>query len=210
MKLQTAHTGPTRMPMTGMPDDFLPDTQQVVHDFAAPAVLGWMDETSQTLKIAASVRPTLITVTSRVNVVAAPAAPSAAYVAARRRKRIADIIRMIDELAVSEAREDFAVCTFPITDEIRKLLASLLDVETEGATREVLRQVRDTMLNSGWNRYREATVRTAVVRVLALLTGSDQVDAATVDIAFDQLFELQRGVLAAMLGHGDETDEASH
>lgn len=113
---------------------------------------------------------------------------SPGYVAANRRREAKKILELVSSLAKNSSREDFVVCTHPIVDGIKKLLAKLLDAESEGNTREILRRLRDTFLDGGWERYKEATSRHLVSSVFRFLAAAEEVEPRDANRFFDQMY----------------------
>src|SRR5947207_381332 len=110
------------------------------------------DVKRQTRLIEPSVLPTLITVKSEIAATGAKALRSPAYLASVRRRWARNIAKNVADLEAQALRDDFAVATFPIVTSLRKVLTDILvDAENEGNAREILRRLRDTFLNGGWN-----------------------------------------------------------
>ena len=121
-------------------------------------------------------------------------ARSPEYVATLRRK-LADKIRsLVSGLAQEADRPDFAVATHPIVAAIRRALEQLSDAEFEGNAREILRQIRDSMMNGGWEKYRDTHVRDIAVQGARLLSTKDEVGPSHVGIKkrFANLFNVAR------------------
>jgi hypothetical protein len=100
---------------------------------------------------------------------------SAVYDATIRRENIQKMIKHFDSMDRQSAREDFAVCVFPLVDSLRQTLARLADSLHEGNTREILRRVRDTLLDGAWLQYREPSARVALAAVLRHLSRAESV-----------------------------------
>ncbi len=78
---------------------------------------------------------------------------SDAYRAIVRRRKARRIVEGLAGLAEYSDRKDFSVWTYPLIQQLKELLGDLADSDKEGNTREVLRQVRDTFMNGGWENY---------------------------------------------------------
>ncbi len=123
---------------------------------------------------------------------------SPAYLATVRRRGAAKIARLVTELDKHVDSDDFAVWTHEALQELRKLIQTLSDAEQdadpkhEGNSCEILRQLRDTLLNTGWQRYRENQVRRSVVDILNHLAKANQDDVTPehADRAMDKLLDL--------------------
>jgi hypothetical protein len=152
--------------------------------------LGW-DLTGGVIEttriISPSRRPVAVKVVSEVVTRAARRAHSPEYMATVRRRKCGKIRATVIALAEHAARPDVAVCTYPIHKDINDLLAVLASSDTEGNAREILRQVRNTLMNGGWNRYRTAAVRETAARILSHLAEAEEVLPGKVDEVFDQL-----------------------
>jgi hypothetical protein len=121
---------------------------------------------------------------------------SPAFLAAQRRHRSAQISRSIQALGNVEDKEDFQIWAHEPLAQIRKLLHFLTDAEAqadpehEGNSCEILRQLRDSFLRNGWRRYREDTVRAAVVAVVAKLIEADSVTASDASASLASLLDI--------------------
>lgn len=100
---------------------------------------------------------------------------SDAYFATIRRGEVQKIQRQFSSLGEQATRDDFAVCFHPIVNAIRKLLDRIADARSEGNTREILRRLRDTFLDGGWARYRDASARRAAEEIIDFLAGAEGV-----------------------------------
>src|SRR5207244_1809609 len=102
--------------------------------------------------------PTLVIFRSEV--VGQPASSaSPEYLATVRRRKARRLADSIADLSKYSDRNDFTVWTYPVLEQIKDLLATLADAATEGNTREILRQLRDTFMNGGWESYRRSDAR---------------------------------------------------
>ncbi len=152
--------------------------------------LGW-DLTSRRIEttrlIPPSRRPVAVKVVSDVVTHGAQRARSADYLATLRRRNAGKISRAVTGLAEHVQRPDFAECTYPVLKELNELLSLLADAEVEGNTRGILRQIRNTLMNGGWDKYRAAAARSTVAQLLNHLAEAAEVLPHKVDEAFAQL-----------------------
>ena len=65
--------------------------------------------------------------------------------------------------------------SFSITEEIRRVLDQIADAESEGNSREILRRIRDSFLNGGWDGYRNIEAVRSVITAIELLCSAEQV-----------------------------------
>ncbi len=118
------------------------------------------------------------------------------YLAAKRRRQSATIADLVRELARHAEGPDFPVWTHAALQELRSLIEYLSDAEQfsdcphEGNSCEILRQIRDTFLNVGWEHYRKSEVRNRVAAILTRLAQADEVTAEDAELTMDQLLEL--------------------
>ena len=123
---------------------------------------------------------------------------SPAYLATIRRRGAGKIARLVAELEKYADSDDFVAWTHQPLRQLRKLIQKLSDAEEysdsehEGNSCEILRQLRDTFLNSGWKRYRESGVRDTAVSILRHLAEANQDDVTgeNASIAMDRLLDL--------------------
>ena len=106
-----------------------------------------------------------------------------------RRRKCRELSTSISDLAEHVGREDFVVCTYPILKRVNEFLVMLKDADGEGNAREILRQVRNTLMNGGWNKYRDPAVRQTATDVLNSLAEADQVLPQDVNTVFDRLYQ---------------------
>jgi hypothetical protein len=174
------------------------------------------DEIREDRWIAPSSTWTRVTVKSQVASAAARRMNSPSYLATVRRREAGRLVGLIESLDKHQGRDDFAVCTHPIVEGIKGLLSKLLDADQEGNTREILRRLRDTFLDGGWNRYREKAAREIAARVLRFLADAEEVNPGHAATYFElmcdgglepvgiPLFGIEGDDLQ---GDGDEEDE---
>ncbi|MHC4398609.1 MAG: hypothetical protein ACYTG0_02915 [Planctomycetota bacterium] len=140
--------------------------------------------------------PTRLLVKSHVRARGAKGLRSPQYLATIRRREAGKIGGLIAELATHEGSEDFVAWTHEPLDELRRLIHRLTEAEEfsnpehEGNSCEILRQLRDTLLNTGWERYQESAVRDAAVKILQHLATADEVSADDAYDAMNQLLDL--------------------
>jgi hypothetical protein len=130
---------------------------------------------------------------------------SATYFATIRRGEIQKIMKIVTSLGQQADREDFAVCFFPIVNGIRQLLDRLADAESEGNSREILRRLRDTVLDGGWSRYRDLEARKVAEQIIDYLARADGVTRDDVKRFSDLL--RTKGLKAAGIPVFDLDDE---
>lgn len=123
---------------------------------------------------------------------------SPAYYAAVRRKRASLIAKKIANLETQSHRAglDFSACTLPITEALKDLIGSvLIDSESEGNSREVLRVVRDSFLNGGWMHYRRQEQRQRAISSLDLLANQEEITPKHVETAIAALGDVVDNLL---------------
>src|SRR5271166_6245439 len=131
----------------------------IIHEIGADLVVGTI---LKEIFLFPSDTPTLVSIESRVVTEAARRINSPEYLASVRRRKSTRIKNMLAGLAKKARRDDFEAFTFRVVEEIRELLVQLTDILREGNTREILRQIRDTFLDGGHERYRDSKVRDLV------------------------------------------------
>jgi hypothetical protein len=122
-----------------------------------------------TICIEPSIERTLIKVRSIADLSQARRGESAVFVASLRRKRCREIagkIRVLDRLSASQS---MLVVTQPILADLKDLLARIQQTTQEANAREILRQVRDTLMNGQWNLYAGKSARDCVADLLLSL-----------------------------------------
>jgi hypothetical protein len=153
--------------------------------------------------------PTLVAVDSRVVTDAACRLNSPQYLATVRRRRSTKIKDMFAALAKKARRDDFEVSALKVAEEIRELLVQLTDVQREGNTREILRQIRDTFFDGGHERYRDARARDLVASVFERLAEADEVTPDDVDQVWDELYDSGLSApIPAVFAVAEENEEA--
>lgn len=165
---------------------------------------------TSTRMIAASHVPTTLYVTTRVQGMPRQVAPTPAYSASIRRDHVMTLAKDIRELARNAHRADFAVCTFPIVDRLRDLINKiLLSADSEGNTREILRRLRDTFMNRGWESYREPAAREAAASIFDRLAALTDVLPEHVDEVLDRLSEINLAPFGLEILDADAEKEVS-
>ena len=98
---------------------------------------------------------------------------SANYLATVRRREAGSAAKIVRNLASRATDDHFIVWTEEALESLRRSVGVLADAEEsaypehEGNACEVLREVRDSFLNGGWQKYREPGVAEAVAGILA-------------------------------------------
>jgi len=171
-----------------------PDTQSgvgvatrqvgIIHEIGADLVGGTI---RKEIFLSPSDTPTLVSIESQVVTEAARGINSPEYLASVRRRKSTRIKNMLAGLAKKARRDDFEAFTFRVVEEIRELLVQLTDILREGNSREILRQIRDTFLDGGHERYRDSKVRDLVASVFQRLSEADEITPEDVDQAWDEL-----------------------
>jgi hypothetical protein len=106
------------------------------------------------------------------------------YLRCREAKRLGQLAY---ELAEVTTDNEFAERIGQIVDKIKEMLRFLGDVEGEGETRELLRRLRDTLLNGCRERYREDGPRKLMVKIFEWLSRADPVGSEKAASLFRQL-----------------------
>ncbi len=123
-------------------------------------------------------------------------ANSPAYLASLRRKGAEQIRKLVAGLASYAESEYFAVYTQEVLIELKQLIRTIAKAEesrnprSEANSCEILRQLRDSLLNDGWHEYRKPDVRHTVTNALRFLSEADTVTAAEAFKLGDSLLDL--------------------
>jgi hypothetical protein len=173
--IAVATTGVADLPVLTIP---------VIHELGSDLKGGTIESTRL---LPPSKRPVMIKVESRVVTEGLQRIQSSEYLATVRRRKSRALRDAIAGLARHAGREDFAVCTYPVLKQVNELLTTLNEASEEGNTREILRQLRNTLMNGGWSRYRAPEVRRAAVEILNGLAEAEEVLPQRVDESFDRL-----------------------
>lgn len=161
---------------------------------------------TETRIVQPSSRPVRVRVQSQVVTDGIRKSKSPEYLASIRRRSARRLATAVTELEPHSNREDFVVCTYPILKQINDLLATLIDGNYEGNSREMLRQVRNTLMNGGWNQYRKTEVRKLVVDILQELANVEEVVPNHVKSGFARLLEAKLNPIGAPLPLDDEDE----
>jgi hypothetical protein len=149
----------------------------------------------------------MVKVESQVVTRAVQGAHSPEYLATVRRRKARALCNAVERLSQDAARDDFAVCTYPVLKQVNELLTTLADASTEGNTREILRQLRNTLMNGGWNGYKDPAARATAVAILNHLAEAEDVLPKEADESFDRLSDVGLDPVGAKLFGGDEEDD---
>lgn len=138
------------------------------------------------------------------------------YLASMRRRRSAKIADLVRGLAKHCESPDFPVWTHEALQELRSLIQFLSDAEQfsdcpqEGNSCEILRQIRDTLLNFGWEHYRRGQVRDCVAAILTHMVQADEVTPPDAELAMDQLLDLGLNPAVGLQVSYAEEDREAH
>ena len=168
----------------------------IVHEVGVRAE----DATAQRMIVVApSALPTLVQIKSDVVARGARGIGSPVYMSVVRRRGARLLAEQVDGLHKFANREDFSTCTFPVLSRLNALLKSLENADQEGNSREVLRQVRSSIMNGGWESYRSSDVRHLVKSILEHLGDVEEVSAKDAHAAFNRLSGLSLDPVGAPL-----------
>lgn len=148
------------------------------------------------LEVPPSRHPTKVVIRSIVLPPTGNRRASPKYLAVLRRRKAKGIEELIAALGRYAEDDGFALWTEKIVEDLRKVIQFLSDEEEfsdpphEANSCEVLRQIRDSFLNGGWEKYRRSDVRSAVLDVLKRLSKQDEVSGDDVNYAFDELLRV--------------------
>lgn len=170
----------------------------------------------ETIRIDRLAPPERIVVRSHVISHASNQLSSPEYLASVRRRRSAQIAKLIQDLEQHAQKADLPVWTHQPLDQLRFLIQQLSDAEQfrapehEGNSCEILRQVRDTFLGTGWEAYRKQTVRDGVVKILLRLSEATEVVADDTVTTMDELLDLDLNPSVGLrMSHGEEETKVS-
>ena len=198
-----------RTATAGSTSDYRTDVVDIVHELS-PQLENHTEQ--RVVNIDQEYPPAKVLFISRVVTRGAKALRSPQYLATIRRRQAGKIARLIAGLAAHAESEDFAAWTHEALEALRRLIHKLTeaeefsDPEHEGNSCEILRQLRDTFLNTGWERYREPAVRNAAVSILQHLAAADEVSANDAYIAMDQLLDLDLNPTVGMVCQDDQEE----
>lgn len=143
----------------------------------------------QTRIIPSSNRSTRIVLTSEMISTPAERMKSPEYLASIRRRTCSKIKEAVVSLAQKSDVDDFEVYTFKPFNDTIELLARLSGVQSEGNTREILRQIRDTFFDGGHERYRETEFRDLIAMIFQRLADAIEVTPDDADKTWDALYD---------------------
>ena len=190
------------------PKLFVPDENQVeinlIHELGRGGTGGVQDHVTV---IEPSDMPTRVRVRLEVVGNTRQTLGSPVYMASVRRRKIQNLAHAITDLEIYSGQDDFTAFTFPIIGQLKTLLADLADADREGNTREVLRQVRNTFLDGGWEQYRKPEARRSAKLVLDKLAEAEEVPAEVAREAFKLLTQNGLNAVGPGLPTLDEEDE---
>jgi hypothetical protein len=132
------------------------------------------------------------------------------YYAILRRRGIQEISVLISDLATNQGDPGFPIRTYPIVERVGKVLNSLTDSTSEGNSREILRQIRDSFLNGGWERDRVPEKRQVVSRFLHTVGQLEAVTLKHADECFDMLLDSGFNPVPSITNYGKKQAEVSN
>lgn len=122
---------------------------------------------------------------------------SPAYLATVRKRRAKKIQEALLRLSDSAGDEYFAVFTEQILSETKNAIKWLTDAEREsddvreGNSLEIFRCIRDSLMNGGWENYRDQDVRQVVVDILLVLHEKDDIDEPDMRSAVEKMMDVK-------------------
>lgn len=129
------------------------------------------------------------------------------YMASVRRRQAHNLARAVAELEKYSEQEDFTAYTFSVFNQLKTLIADLTAEDKEGNAREILRQLRNSFLDCGWEQYRKPEVRQTAVAILNRLAEAEEVVPQDVKAVFKQLLQIGLNPVGSPLPPVDEEDE---
>jgi hypothetical protein len=172
------------------------------------------DQTAEAeIAIAQGSPPTTVHIKSHVIAHGAKSLKSAEYLATIRRREAQKMAELIQALADHAESDDFMAWTHEPLERLRGLIYKLTEAEQfehpehEGNSCEILRQLRDTLLNAGWKRYREPAVRDVAVNILQRIAVADEISADDTSRTMDQLLDLGLDPTTGMVWQDGEQEE---
>lgn len=155
----------------------------------SPSQVGW-------IFVNPSSKPSIVKVTSKYTATpsqsfSSRSSPpsSSEFFAAIRRRVATSLTELVRKLREHHDSDTFVFVTHAIVTQIQKELQQLSDAEREANSREILRQVRDSILNGGWNRLRVETAQAVILKALKILQKDGEVTGAEADSVFDLLLD---------------------
>ena len=135
------------------------------------------------------------------------------YLATKRRrasKKLLVKVRALDQYCDTD---NFAVWTQAILDDLRAILRELSTAEqysphaSEGNAREIMAQLRDSLLNHGWHMYRKHEVRMVVEAILNDLATLSEIVPRHATSSFERLMNVNLNpVLGVPLLYDEEAE----
>lgn len=136
-----------------------------------------------------SIESTVIKLYSAVDTSSVRKGESDVYLASVRRRKCRELSAMFLQLK-GQAAQDLLFETQPILKEVNVLINSLQRCAKEADTREILRQVRDTLRNGQWESYKSEACRKVASDALNTLANAIVADVQMV-AAITENFEAQ-------------------
>jgi hypothetical protein len=90
-------------------------------------------------------------------------------------RKAANLAEEVEGLSQFSGVRDFTTYTYSIISKCKDLLSALAESPTEGYSREIIRLLRNTFLEQGWEKYRQPQKRKAAIQVLRMLASSSEV-----------------------------------
>lgn len=87
-------------------------------------------------------------------------------IAGERGYSLTELIDQFKKLDGYADTEDFVVFTYSPLTTIQELLKRMVNIDSEIMTRELLRRLRDSMMDGGWDALREQSLRLAIIACL--------------------------------------------
>ena len=148
-------------------------------------------EGGQEFSLPASASPTTVFVKTSVSAEAIRDAKSSAAIALDRRRKARQIAKVVSGLPAHAHEDDFHSFVYPVFDSVRSLLLELSRYERlEGNTCMMLRNIRNSLIHPGWERYREGQVCDLVSEILRGLASVEIVTAQDAKNAFRKLHSM--------------------
>ena len=153
--------------------------------------------------------PTTLSIISTVSSAAIKHIRSAAAVGIQRRRQVSQIAKHLRRLPGHAEQQDFHSVAFPVFDMVRRTYQDLAQFDQyEGNTCMILRYLRNSLVDGGWNRYKEKTVATAVADLLDRISKSESVNRQDAMDTFRLFYELKlRATLPVVIESGDAEHE---
>lgn len=124
----------------------------------------------------ASSKTTSVTVTAVADASQARRGASETYLAAIRRRDSKNIKVMYQSLDLAQSASSIMMQTMPILELLQKLILQLHSSDREANSREVLRQVRETLLDGQWKHYLHPNAKDTFLALMGRLAEAGEVD----------------------------------